>query len=77
MTRGTTGTAVRPQRHRVTPDGESGIMNDPNGWLPKPEDPIAAIRRIVYVSVETARIVAGLPTPFPEPDSDQDTTSRT
>ncbi len=52
-------------------------MNDPNGWFPKPEDVIGAIRRIVYVSVETTRIVAALPMPFPEPYSDKGTTTRT
>ena len=46
------------------PHRESGIVNDPNGWFSKPEDLIAAIRRIVHVSVETVRIVAGLPEPF-------------
>ena len=52
-------------------------MNDPNAWFPKPEDLIAAIRGIVYESVETARIVAGFPRPFPEQWSDQATTTRT
>ena len=51
-------------RYRVTRDRESGIVNDPNGWFAKPEDLIAAIRRIVHVSVETVRIVASLPGPF-------------
>ena len=58
-------------RYRVTRDRESGIVNDPNGWFSKPEDLIAAIRRIVHVSVETVRIVAGLPEPFFESDSDR------
>ena len=51
-------------RYHVTRDRESGIVNDPNGWFSKPEDLIAAIRRIVHVSVETVRIVASLPGPF-------------
>ena len=51
-------------RYRVKRDQESGIVNDPNDWFSKPEDLIAAIRRIVHVSVETFRIVAGLPEPF-------------
>ena len=51
-------------RYRVTRDRESGLVNDPNAWFSKPEDLIAAIRRIVHVSVETVRIVAGLPEPF-------------
>ena len=58
-------------RYRITRDRESGIVNDPNGWFPKPEDLIAAIRRIVHVSVETVRIVGGLPQPFSERFSDQ------
>ena len=53
-------------RYRVTRDRESGLINDPNAWFSKSEDVIAAIRRIVHVSVETARIVAGLPEPFGE-----------
>ena len=55
-------------RYRVRQDKESGIVNDPNGWFVQPEDLIAAIRRIVHVSVETVRIVAALPEPFPTPD---------
>lgn len=57
-------------RYRVTRDRESGIVNDPNCWFSKPEDLVAAIRRIVHVSVETVRIVGGLPQPFSEPYSD-------
>ena len=61
-------------RYRVTRDSRSGILNDPNGWFTErtdkngfvgasgPRDLITAIRRIVYLSVETARIVEGLPT---------------
>ena len=44
-------------------DKGSGIVNDPNGWFDDPEDLIAAIRRIVHVSLETACIVKGLPEP--------------
>lgn len=51
-------------RYRIKQDKNSGIVNDPNGWFEQPEDIVPAIRRIVHVSVETARIVAGLPTPF-------------
>ena len=51
-------------RYRIVQDRESGIVNDPNGWFARPEDLVPAIRRIVYVSVETVRIVAGLPEPF-------------
>ena len=56
-------------RYRITQDQKSGIVNDPNGWFGDPRDLIAAIRRIVHVSVETARIVTGLPEPIVrEPD---------
>ena len=58
-------------RYRVTRDRESGIVDDPNGWFSKPDDLVTAIRRIVHVSVETVRIVAGLPQPFAEPSSSQ------
>ncbi len=54
-------------RYRVATDSRSGIENDPNGWFAKPEDLIAAIRRIVHVSVETVRIVTALPDPCLEP----------
>ena len=48
-------------RYHVRTDRGSGITNDPNGWFDDPRDLIAAIRRIVHVSVETVRIVDGLP----------------
>ena len=48
-------------RYRVTRDKKSGIVNDANDWFERPEELIAAIRRIVHLSVETARIVDGLP----------------
>ena len=51
-------------RYRITLNKESGIVNDPNGWFDDPHELIAAIRRIVHVSVETARIVTGLPEPM-------------
>ena len=53
-------------RYRITQDKESGIVNDPNGWFDDPRDLIAAIRRVVHVSMETARIVTGLPEPIAE-----------
>ena len=51
-------------RYRIVTDGRSGIDNDPNGWFNDPWELVAAIRRVVYVSVETVRIVNGLPAPF-------------
>ena len=54
-------------RYYIKRDKRSGLVNDPNGWFEDPRDLIAAIRRIIQVSVETARIVAELPEPI-EPD---------
>ena len=54
-------------RYRVSPDKESGIVNDPNGWFDDPRELVASIRRIVHVSVETVAIVANLPDPFVDP----------
>ena len=48
-------------RYKITRDRDSGIVNDPNGWFADPRDLVAAIERIVYVSVESARIIEGLP----------------
>ena len=48
-------------RYRITRDKESGLVNDPNDWFDDPRELIAAIHRIVHVSVETVRIVATLP----------------
>ena len=51
-------------RYRVVQDKHSGIVNDPNGWFEDPRDLAAAVRRIVHLSKETARIVKTLPAPF-------------
>ena len=51
-------------RYRVKRDTKSGIVNDPNEWFKDPRDLIPALRRIVHLSVETARIVERLPEPF-------------
>ena len=48
-------------RYHIAQDRQSGIVNDPNEWFAKPEDLLTAMQRIVHVSVETARIVDGLP----------------
>ena len=48
-------------RYKIKTDTDSGIVNDPNGWFTDPRDIVGAIRRIVYVSVESARIVDNLP----------------
>ncbi len=48
-------------RYRIVRDKESGIVNDPNGWFADPRDLISAFRRVVHLSVETVKIVSGLP----------------
>ena len=48
-------------RYRITTDKHSGIRNDPNAWFPDSDGFIAAVGRIVYLSVETVRIVERLP----------------
>ena len=48
-------------RYHVVQDRQSGIVNDPNTWFDKPQDLLATIQRVVHVSVETVRIVEGLP----------------
>ena len=50
--------------YHVKTDNRSGIVNDANGWFDDPRDLVTAIKRIVYLSVETARIVDGLPDPL-------------
>ena len=63
-------------RYRITRDRESGIVNDPNGWFDDPRDLVTAFRRIVHVSVETVRIVNGLPSPFEDGGADEGTTGQ-
>ncbi len=48
-------------RYKIKRDKDSGILNDPNGWFKDPRDLVTAIERIVYVSVESTRIIEGLP----------------
>lgn len=48
-------------RYKITQDRDSGIVNDPNCWFADPRDLVKAIKRIVYVSVKSARIIEGLP----------------
>ena len=48
-------------RYKIKQDKNSGIINDPNGWFDNPRDLITAIERIVYVSVESTKIVEALP----------------
>ena len=48
-------------RYVIKTDKKSGILNDANAWFENPRDLITAIERIVYVSVESARIIDNLP----------------
>ena len=48
-------------RYKITTEKKSGILNDPNGWFENPRDLITAIERIIYVSVESTKIIEGLP----------------
>ena len=42
-------------------DQGSDIVNALNGWFADPHDLITKIKRIVYVSMESARIIDNLP----------------
>ena len=49
-------------RYKITPpEKNNGILNDANGWFENPRDLITAIERIVYVSVESTKIIDNLP----------------
>ena len=51
-------------RYRITTDSTSGIVNDPNDWgaeISYPRYIIDLVKRITTVSVETMKIVKGLP----------------
>lgn len=49
------------ERYSVSIDKSSGIKNDPNEWSTDPRYIVDLVKRIVRVSVETARIVKTLP----------------
>jgi len=49
------------ERYAVTTDKASGIKNEPNAWSDDPRYIVDLIKRIVRVSLESVRIVAGLP----------------
>ena len=52
------------ERYAITIDKDSGIRNDPNDWCREHNDPTYIynlVKRIIRVSLETNRIVAGLP----------------
>lgn len=49
------------ERYAVSIDKASGIKNDPNEWSSDPRYIVDLVKRIVRVSIETARIVKNLP----------------
>jgi predicted helicase len=52
------------ERYQVTRDKDSGIVNDPNEWCKEHDQPryiIDLVERVVRVSIETMKIVRGLP----------------
>ena len=49
------------ERYQVTVDKKSGIKNDPNEWSEDPSYILDLLQRIIYVSLETIRIVKTLP----------------
>jgi predicted helicase len=52
------------ERYQFTRDKDSGIVNDPNDWCKEHEEPryiIDLLKRVVRVSLETLKIVDGLP----------------
>ncbi len=58
------------ERYQVTTDKDSGIHNDPNAWADEHGDPryiAGLVKRVVRVSVETARIVKALPSAVASP----------
>ena len=65
--------AIDSLRHKH--DKASGIKDDPNGWHVWAEEPfelIRHLRRLVRVSVETARIVDKLPASLPDEQNTQE-----
>jgi predicted helicase len=54
------------ERYQVKTDKDSGILNDPNAWCDEHNDPryiIDLVKRVVRVSMESMKIIKGLPVP--------------
>ena len=49
------------ERYQVKTDKDSGILNDPNAWSDDPRYIVDLVKRVVRVSMQTLRIVEGLP----------------
>ena len=62
MVNGRTPLEWAVERLHIRHDDESGIVNDPNAWFADdPAELVAHLKRLVHVSVETTRVVDGLP----------------
>lgn len=48
-------------QYQIKQDKASGIVNDPNQWSADPRYIVDLVKRVVRVSMETLRIIAGLP----------------
>ena len=52
-------------RYHIKTDKPSGILHDPNKWFEETGDNIISmIKRITHTSIQSARIIDTLPTPF-------------
>lgn len=64
-------------RYYIKTDKESGIVHDPNDWFDEVGDDIVSkLKRITWMSIETAKVIATLPTPFTDgwkPPEDEQT----
>ena len=49
------------ERYQVTVDKDSQIRNDPNAWSDDPRYIVNLVKRVVRVSVESAKIIEALP----------------
>ena len=49
------------ERYAITKNADSGIVNDPNLWSDNPRYILDLLSRVIQMSVETQKIVAGLP----------------
>ncbi len=57
------------ERYQVKTDKDSGILNDPNEWSDDPRYIVDLVKRVLRVSLETLRIVEGLPVVMVSSDS--------
>lgn len=49
------------ERYQVKTDKDSGIKNDPNEWSDDPNYIVKLLKKVVYVSVESVKIIDSLP----------------